>query len=144
VAWIESLCNGRKASVVVGDCESPISEIEHTEIEDTGIPQGLPVSPIPYAFYNANLVQDHINKSEGSVGFIDDYNAWVTGPSVVGNTSKLQTQLLSRAEKWARESGAVIEAEKTASISFVWPFQPDQGPLNTWCSAIRRSRQSES
>jgi hypothetical protein len=44
-------------------------------------------------------VQGHINKSEGSIGFIDDYNAWATGPSAAGNTRKLQTQLLPRAEK---------------------------------------------
>jgi hypothetical protein len=28
-----------------------------------------------YAFYDANVVQGRINKSEGSTGFIDDYNA---------------------------------------------------------------------
>lgn len=94
VAWIESFCNGRKASVVVGDYESPISEIKHA-----GIPQGSPLSPILYVFYNANLVQGRIGKSEGSIGFIDDYNAWVTGPSAAETTCKLQTQLLPRAEK---------------------------------------------
>jgi hypothetical protein len=48
VTWIGSFCNGRKASVVVGDYESPISEIEHA-----GIPQWSPLSPILYVFYNA-------------------------------------------------------------------------------------------
>jgi hypothetical protein len=70
VTWIESFCNGRKASVVLGDYESPISEIEHA-----GIPQRSPLSPILYVFYNANLVQGRISTSEGSIGFIDDYNA---------------------------------------------------------------------
>lgn len=55
---------------MVGDYESPISEIEHA-----GIPQGSPLSPILYVFYNANLVQGRISKSEGSIGFIVDYNA---------------------------------------------------------------------
>jgi hypothetical protein len=67
------------------------------------------------SFTTRNLVQGHINKSEGSIGFIDDYNAWATGPSAAGNTRKLQTQLLPRAEKWAREGGAIFEADKTAS-----------------------------
>jgi hypothetical protein len=45
-------------------------------------------------------------------------------------TCKLQTQLLSRAEKWARESGAIFEADKTVFIYFVGPLLPDQGPSN--------------
>lgn len=121
VAWVESFCSGRKASVVVGDYELPISEIEHTRI-----PQGSPLSPILYVFCNANLAQSRINKSEGPIGFIEDNNAWVTGPSMVENARKLQTQLLPRAGKWARESGAVFEADKTAFIHFVRPLQPDQ------------------
>jgi hypothetical protein len=125
VAWVESFCNGRKASVVVGDYESPISEIEHV-----GIPQGSPLLPILYVFYNENLVQGRISTSEGSIGFIDDYNAWVIGPSAAENTRKLQTQLLPRAEKWTRESGAVFEAEKTTFIHFVRPLQPDRVPSN--------------
>ena len=94
VAWIESFCNGRKASVVMGDYESPVQDIEHA-----GISQGSPLSPILYVFYNANLMQGHINKSGGSIGFIDDYSAWVVGPSAEENTRKLQTQLLPQAEK---------------------------------------------
>lgn len=60
VAWIESFCNGRKASVVVGDYDSPLQDIEHA-----GIPQGSPLSSILYVFYNANLVQGAINTREG-------------------------------------------------------------------------------
>jgi hypothetical protein len=93
-----------------------------------GILQGSRLSPILYAFYDANVVQGRINKSEGSTGFIDDYNAWVTGTSAVKNTRKLQTQLLYRAEEWARENGAVFEADKTASIHFIRLLRPDQRP----------------
>jgi hypothetical protein len=56
VVWIESFCNGRKASVVVGDYESPISIIEHA-----GIPQASPLSPILYVFYNANTKSSFCN-----------------------------------------------------------------------------------
>ncbi|OQN95262.1 hypothetical protein B0A48_18586 [Cryoendolithus antarcticus] len=82
VAWIERFCNGRKASVVWS-----------------------PLSPILYVFYNANLVQGRSNKSEVSIGFIDDCNAWVTEVSAVENTRTLQMQLLPGAEKRARERG---------------------------------------
>jgi hypothetical protein len=56
VAWIESFCNRRKASVVVGDYESPISEIEHP-----GISEGSPLFPILYVFYNANTKSSFCN-----------------------------------------------------------------------------------
>jgi hypothetical protein len=36
---------------MVGDYESPTSEIEHV-----GVPQGSPLSPILYIFYNVDLV----------------------------------------------------------------------------------------
>jgi hypothetical protein len=42
----------------------------------------------------------------------------------------MQTHLLTRAERWARESGAVSEADKTAFIHFVWPLQPALKPSN--------------
>ena len=101
------------------------------------------LSPILYVFYNANLVQGQINKREGSIGFIDDYNAWVVGPSAAENTRRLQTQLLPRAEKWARESGAVFEAQKTALITSFARCNQIGGRRTTWCSATRRLRQSK-
>jgi hypothetical protein len=54
----------------------------------------------------------------------------VVGPSAAENTRGLQTKLLKRAEEWARESGAVFEAEKTAFIHFIRPLQPDRESTN--------------
>lgn len=110
---------------MVGDYQSLVQDIEHA-----GIPQGSPLSPILYVFSNANLVEGAINQHEGSIGFIDDYNAWVTGATAVENTRKLQTEPLPRAEKWARESGAVFEADKTTFIHFVRPAQSQPHPTN--------------
>lgn len=73
MAWVGSFCNGLKASVVVGDYRSPISDIN----KHAGIHQGSLPPPILYVFYNANLVQGRINKSERSIDFIDEYNARV-------------------------------------------------------------------
>lgn len=72
--------------MVVGDFESPVQDIAHA-----GIPQGSPLSPLLYVFYNANLVQGRFEKSGGSIGFMDDYSAWVTGPSAEANRQVLQT-----------------------------------------------------
>ena len=81
--WIRSFCSDRKASVVVDDYESAVQDNKHA-----GIAQGSPLSPLLYIFCNANLVQSRLNKGGGSVGFIDDYNAWVIGPSAETNTGQ--------------------------------------------------------
>lgn len=79
---------------------------------------------------DANLVQSCINQYEGLIGFIDDYNVWGRGPSAAENTRKLQAQLIPRAEKWARESGAVFEADKATFVHFVRPLQRQSPPAN--------------
>jgi hypothetical protein len=49
---------------------------------------------------------------------VDDFNAWVTGPSAEDNTRAIQQKILPRVEAWAKESGAIFEAEKTGLIHF--------------------------
>ena len=71
-----------------------------------------------YIFYNSNLVEGPINRTRGSIGFIDDFNAWVIGPDEETNTQTLQTTVIPHTERWARESGAIFEADKTGFIHF--------------------------
>lgn len=75
------------------------------------------MSSILYLFFNADLVQQQINGAGGSVAFIDDYTAWVTGPSAQANREGIQA-IIDRALNWERRSGATFEAEKTAIIHF--------------------------
>lgn len=112
-AWIQDFCQDRQGSIVVGRYESPIQDICFA-----GIPQGSPLSPILYVFYNADLVDMDINKSGGAIGFVDDFNAWVTGGSSWENTATIQRNILPRVEAWAKESGAIFEADKTGLIHF--------------------------
>lgn len=58
VAWIEIFCNGRKASAVVGDYQSPVQNIEQAGILKISL-----LSPIWNDLYPANLIQDRIIKS---------------------------------------------------------------------------------
>lgn len=113
VGWVHSFCSGRTASVVVGQYTSDTLRIRHA-----GIPQGSPLSPILYVLYNADLVEQVNDRHGGSIGFIDDYTAWVTGPTAEMNTQKLQRVVIPKAEAWARESGATFEAEKTGFVHF--------------------------
>ena len=113
ITWIVSFCQQRKASVVVNGHTT-----ETTDLPQAGLPQGSPLSPILFLYFNAGLVSSKINRNQGAIAFVDDYTAWVTGPSAEENTRLLQQTVVTRAEAWARSSGATFEADKTAFIHF--------------------------
>jgi hypothetical protein len=87
-------------------------------IAQDGIPQGSPLFPILYIFYNANLVEQPIHKTKGALGSADDHLAWVVEESIDENIRSLQTTIIPKAEGWARESGAIFEPPKTGLNHF--------------------------
>lgn len=124
VKWVEAFCSNRSASIVVNGKTSGVMDLPQA-----GLPQGSPLSPILFLFFNANLVQSITNKNKGAIAFIDDYSAWVTGSSASENVVKLQRTVVARAEEWEATSGATFEAEKTMLIHFTrneqrWSDQP--------------------
>jgi hypothetical protein len=115
--WILSFCTGRSAELVIDRYRSAVEPIAHA-----GIPQGSPLSPILYIFYNADLIEGQIDKKQGSLGFIDDYTAWVVRRTRAETAKALQEGVIPKAEQWARQSGAAFEAEKTGLVHFVPPM----------------------
>jgi hypothetical protein len=93
VKWIRDFCDGRYAQITVGGFESAVSPIKYV-----GIPQGSPLSPLLYVFYNADLVEWTINKDGGALGFVDDFNAWVVGDDIRQNTKAIQDIIIPHAE----------------------------------------------
>ena len=83
-----------------------------------GLPQGSPLSPILFLFFNATLIQQLINAKGGPLAFVDDYTAWVVGDSAEANTRQLQENIVHKAEKWEKCSGATFEPKKTAFVHF--------------------------
>jgi len=72
-----------------------------------GIPQGSPLSPLLYMYYNAELLdtpQDH----ETGLGFINYIVYRVQGDTDQANTRKLKT-MLNKAEEWRKKHGAQFE-----------------------------------
>lgn len=48
--------------------------------------------------------------------FVDDFTAWIVGPTIKGNTQAIQDRILLVLAKWERTSGTTFEAEKTQFI----------------------------
>jgi hypothetical protein len=54
------------------------------------------LSLILYVLYNTNLLLGIINVTEGDMGFVDDYTAWVVGNLAEENIAKLQACVILR------------------------------------------------
>lgn len=87
----------------------------------TGIPQGLPLSPILYLFYNADLIDNIQAAALGKVlctGYIDDTNILVWS-----RWSRENCQLLTRlhgvGETWAKRHASKFSPSKYGPIHFV-------------------------
>lgn len=90
---------------------------EAQSLPQAGLPQGSPLSPILFLFFNADLVQRPIDSHGGTIAFVDDFTAWVTGPTAQSNREGIEA-ITNEALDWERRSGATFEAEKTAIIHF--------------------------
>ncbi|KAM3554291.1 hypothetical protein ARSEF4850_006531 [Beauveria asiatica] len=112
VRWTEAFCSDRTASLPVNGQESDVQDLPQA-----GLPQGSPLSPIAYLFFNADLVQRKIDANGGSIAFIDDFTAWVTGPTAQSNLDGIQS-IVEHAADWERRSGATFQAKKTAIMHF--------------------------
>lgn len=103
VRWVENFLTGRKAQMLVNSFSCPIADIHNA-----GLPQGSPLSPVLFLFFNADLVQQKIDANGGSLAFIDDYTTWVTGCSAEENTRKIQQDVIPKLDVWKARSGAIL------------------------------------
>ncbi|KAF4338140.1 reverse transcriptase [Fusarium beomiforme] len=110
--WIDAFCSERTATIVVNGQSS-----ESRPLPQAGLPQGSPLSPILFSFFNSDLAQTQIDRNSGAIAFVDDYTAWVSGPTAQSNLRGIQA-VIDKALDWERRSGATFEAEKTAIINF--------------------------
>jgi Reverse transcriptase (RNA-dependent DNA polymerase) len=81
------------------------------------LPQGSPLSPVLFLFFNADLVQHRIDSSGGSMAFVDDYTAWVTGSTAEANREGIQA-IINEALDWEKRSGATFKGKKTTLVHF--------------------------
>ena len=96
------------ASVVVNGVTTLVSSFPHAELS-----QGSSLLPILfYIFFNLNLVRSVTNRNKGSIAFIDEYTAWVTGTSIGTNSTRLQSKIVPHLENWILSRWSYISGQK--------------------------------
>ena len=96
------------------DFESSVEKV------DLGIPQGSPISPILYLFYNADLLEESedISLSITPTGFVDDISLLTYSNSTERNVQNLE-KAYRKCLNWARSHGSRFNPEKSELIHFI-------------------------
>lgn len=106
VKWIESFLSNRSTTISFDGFRSP------KYYTSTGIPQGSPLSPILYLFYNADLLEI-CNREPNTIaiGYIDDIAILKWSRSTDDNCSSLETTM-ARAQEWATSHASIFAPTK--------------------------------
>jgi ribonuclease HI len=111
IAWIASFLCDRTTTLKLLEFTAPSTPIQ------TGIPQGSPVSPILYLFYNADLIEACKTQDTEAVGYIDDVSTLAVGPTAQRNCKTLK-RIHRKAEQWAIKHGSQFAPAKYELVHF--------------------------
>ena len=111
--WVFSFMSDRWTTLDFNGQESQAFPVK------TGIPQGSPLSPILFLFYNAELLECCTNplRGVGCLGFVDDVTLIAWGSSTEDNCKQL-TDAHSQCDWWAKRHGAQFAPEKYELMHF--------------------------
>ena len=82
-----------------------------------GIPQGSPLSPTLYMYYNGDILTIP-HGQDLSLGFIDDITFGVCGLTDAGNAERLGS-MLKEAEEWKNKHG--VQFQKSNMFWYILP-----------------------
>ena len=105
--WIECFLKNRRTTLTIN--RRTTDEFDAR----TGIPQGSPISPILYLFYNADLL-DICNRpgtKTSGLGFVDDINVLAYGKSTQEYCRTLE-RIHRECERWALRHGSLFAPTK--------------------------------
>jgi hypothetical protein len=101
IGWLYSFLSDRYTSIKLLDFENSLEKVE------LGIPQGSPISPILYLFYNADLLESYedTSLSLSPTGFADDVTLIVYSRTVERNCELLK-KAYKKCLKWVKTHGS--------------------------------------
>jgi len=125
----------RSTSIRLLDYESKLEKV------DLGIPQGLPISPILYLFYNADLLEESrdISLSIIPTGFIDDIALLTYSKDTQRNTRNLE-KAYRKCLNWGRSHGSRFNPDKSELIHFTRKRKAIRASINLEGEIIKPSR----
>jgi len=111
--WTQSFLTNRSTELRINDFILPESRVS------VGIPQGSPISPVLYLFYNADLLEacENIRLRTSATGFVDDVNILTHSSSTEQNCITLKI-IHSACEEWAKRHGSSFAKKKFHLIHF--------------------------
>ena len=110
--WVASFLQGRSTQLQFNGAKP-----EYNIPTPAGVPQGSPLSPLLYMYYNADLLDIAARHDVTGLGFIDDIVYGVQGNSDKENTRKLKL-ILNEAEEWRKKHGAQFETSKYILVHY--------------------------
>ncbi|GAA5976976.1 hypothetical protein JCM10908_005699 [Rhodotorula pacifica] len=111
VSWIRSFMSDRT-------CDLRLEGVSSGPVEwRSGLPQGSPLSPVLYLFYNAPALASLQSPTSLAVGWIDDINLLVWGKSAEAAIARAN-QLMPALEEWSKTHLSDFEPSKSDAVLY--------------------------
>ena len=95
---IDCLCLHRQTSHRLHHSVFAYRHIRHLVTGCSETTQGSALAPILFLFFNTDLMQS-APRNGSSMAFMDDYSAWIIGPSAEENTQIVQDEIVPMLER---------------------------------------------